>query len=110
MVSRRNFSALGFAAEVDVLGNDAEHPRLTLGMQMGQGWLSRRWQIGESKNFKQNEFYMLEPYLLAHFFHWRRIDWGVGVAYAVVKAKSDATADAEELRGVSGFLSFQHEI
>lgn len=116
IVSRRNFSVLGFVGEFDLFGNDSVHPQLTLGVQFGQGWLSRRWQEGETKNFKQTEFYIAEPYLLAHVFHWRRIDWGFGVAYAAVRPKtksaanSDANSDAKGLSGWSVLLSFQHQI
>lgn len=108
--SRTHFYALGLTCEYDVFGHELDYPTISLGGNLGQGWLNRRTEVEGVKVFKQTDIYVFEPYMAAHFVHWRRLEWGAGVAYRVASSTDDERVESGEVSGASVFLSARHEI
>lgn len=108
--SRSHFYALGLTGEYDLLGRELDYPSLAIGGNLGQGFFSRRSDETGGKEFKQTDILVFEPYLAAHFVHWRRLEWGAGVAYRVARSTNETRIASRDLSGSSVFLSFRHEI
>jgi hypothetical protein len=108
--SRTHFYALGLTCEYDVFGRELDYPSISIGGNLGQGWFNRRTEVAGVKEFKQTDIYVVEPYLVAQFGHWRRLEWGAGLAYRVASSTDEKRVEDQDVSGVSAFLSARHEI
>lgn len=105
-----HYYALGLTGEFDVFRSDVNLPCVTLGINLGQGWLMRRSTSSDAKSYQETDLYVTEPYMVVHVLHWLRLDWGLGVAYQRVQSTKQERVQGEDLTGMQGFISFRHQM